>query len=103
MAWAPTILCKGLQTYTCMHNTYIEIYTYIDACIHTCMSIHTYKQPPLHYPINYTDNGKMLLGAVHKVRHAIFGQFLPPLPLSHFVTHPGTPRKYVTHLEPPDF
>ena len=24
-----------------------------------------------------------------------------PLPLSHFVTHPGTPRKYVTHLGPP--
>ena len=30
-----------------------------------------------------------IIGAVHKVRHAIFGQFLPP-PLSHFVTHPGT-------------
>src|SRR6218665_3391761 len=30
-------------------------------------------------------------GAVHKVRHAIFGQFRPPSPLSHFVTHPGTP------------
>src|SRR6218665_1460293 len=26
-----------------------------------------------------------------------------PLPLSHFVTHPGTPRKYVIHLGPPDF
>src|SRR6218665_1743237 len=24
-----------------------------------------------------------------------------PLPLSHFVTHPGTPQKYVTHLGPP--
>jgi len=24
-----------------------------------------------------------------------------PLPLSHFVTHPGPPRKYVTHLGPP--
>src|SRR6218665_1360896 len=24
-----------------------------------------------------------------------------PLPLSHFVTHPGTPRKYVTRLGPP--
>src|SRR6218665_3171160 len=41
------------------------------------------------------------LGAVHKVGHAIFGQFLPPL--SHFVTHPWTPRKYVTHLGPPIF
>src|SRR6218665_3964130 len=41
-------------------------------------------------------------GAVHKVRHAIFGQFLPP-PLSHFVTHPGTLQKYVTHLGPPRF
>jgi len=42
-------------------------------------------------------------GAVYKVRHTIFGQFLPP-PLSHFVTHPGTsPQKYVTHLGPPDF
>src|SRR6218665_2908723 len=26
--------------------------------------------------------------------------FDPLLPLSHFVTHPGTPRKYVTHLGP---
>src|SRR6218665_1044329 len=26
-----------------------------------------------------------------------------PLPLSHFVTHPGTPQKYVTHLGPPRF
>src|SRR6218665_1944914 len=43
-------------------------------------------------------------GAVHKVRHAIFGQFLPlSSPLSHFVTHPGTPRKYITHLGPPIF
>ena len=41
-------------------------------------------------------------GAVHKVRHAIFGQFSPSL-LSHFVTHPGTPRKYVTHLGTPRF
>src|SRR6218665_519336 len=30
--------------------------------------------------------------------------FDPPLPLSHFVTHLGTPRKYVTHLgAPPPF
>src|SRR6218665_2848719 len=43
-------------------------------------------------------------GAVHKVRHAIFGQFFTrPSSLSHFVTHPGTPRKYVTHLGPPRF
>src|SRR6218665_1901228 len=26
-----------------------------------------------------------------------------PFPLSHFVTHPGTPKKYVTHLGPPIF
>src|SRR6218665_2269021 len=26
-----------------------------------------------------------------------------PLPLSHFVTHLGTPKKYVTHLGPPIF
>src|SRR6218665_3277105 len=43
---------------------------------------------------------KSLLGAVHKVRHNIFCQFLPH-PLSHFVTHPWTPRKYVTHLGTP--
>src|SRR6218665_4033797 len=30
--------------------------------------------------------------------------FYPPSPMSHFVTHPGTPRKYVTHLgHPPIF
>src|SRR6218665_1675571 len=32
-----------------------------------------------------------ILGAVHKVRYAIFANFPPPL--SHFVTHPGTPPK----------
>jgi len=32
-----------------------------------------------------------------------FWPILTPLPLSHFVTHPGTPPKYVTHLEPPIF
>ena len=36
------------------------------------------------------------LRAVHKVRHTILDQFW--LPLSHFVTHLGTPIKYVTHL-----
>src|SRR6218665_360502 len=29
-----------------------------------------------------------------------FWPILTPLPLSHFVTHPGTPQKYVTHLGP---
>ena len=43
------------------------------------------------------------LGAVHKVRHAIFGQFLP-LPLSQFVTHPGTPPESTSHIsDPPRF
>ena len=40
------------------------------------------------------------LGALHKVRHAILDQF-DPSPLSHIVTHLGTPLKYVTHLETP--
>src|SRR6218665_2595254 len=41
-------------------------------------------------------------GAVHKVRHAIFGQLLPPSPvtLCHTSRHP---RKYVTLLGPPIF
>src|SRR6218665_1070250 len=43
------------------------------------------------------------MGAVHKVRHAIFGQFLPP-PFCHTLSHnPGPSRKYVTHLGPPIF
>src|SRR6218665_2708748 len=34
------------------------------------------------------------LGDVHEVRYSIFYQFLPHLyPLSHFVTHLGTPAK----------
>ena len=45
----------------------------------------------------------MQLGAVHKVRHAIFGQFWPPSPC-HTLSHiPEPPRKYVTHLGPPQF
>ena len=46
-----------------------------------------------------------LYGAVtvHKARHAIFGQFLPP-PLSHFVTHAGTPPESTLHIsKPPRF
>src|SRR6218665_2537216 len=34
---------------------------------------------------------------------AYFWPILTPLPLSHFVTHPGTPQKYVTPLGPPRF
>src|SRR6218665_2303112 len=41
-------------------------------------------------------------GAVHKVRHAIFGQFLPPSPC-HTSSHIPGPPKYVTHLGPPRF
>jgi len=42
----------------------------------------------------------LILGAVHKVRHAIFG----PPPPCHTLSHiPGPPRKYVTHLGPPNF
>src|SRR6218665_2727889 len=33
----------------------------------------------------------------------LFWPILTPLPLSHVVTHPGTPRKYVTYLGPPRF
>src|SRR6218665_1145698 len=41
-------------------------------------------------------------GAVHKVRHAIFGQFLPPV--SHYVTHPGTSPESTSHIsDPPIF
>src|SRR6218665_2089418 len=44
----------------------------------------------------------LVLGAVHKVRHAIFGQILPSP--CHTLSHiPGPPRKYVTHLGPPRF
>ena len=46
-----------------------------------------------------TRQDNIRLGVVHKVCYAIFCQFWPP-PLSHFVTHPGTPQKYVTHLGP---
>src|SRR6218665_1624374 len=37
--------------------------------------------------------------AVHKVCHAIFGQFSPHLP---FVTHPGTPKS-TSHISDPPF
>src|SRR6218665_1294131 len=40
-------------------------------------------------------------GSVHKVRHVIFWPILTASPLSHIVTHSGTPQKYVTHLGPP--
>src|SRR6218665_1603978 len=41
-----------------------------------------------------------IYGAVHKVRHAIFGQYWPPPPC-HTLSHiPGPPEKYVTHLGP---
>jgi len=40
------------------------------------------------------------IGAVHKVRHAIFWPILTPLPSVTLVTPLGTPLKYVTHLRP---
>src|SRR6218665_2653747 len=39
-----------------------------------------------------------LFGAVHKVRHAIFGQFCPPSPVTLCHTSRDPPQKYVTHL-----
>src|SRR6218665_2136007 len=39
----------------------------------------------------------MFEGAVHEVRHAIFGQFSHPSPMSHFVKHPGTSPPKVRH------
>ena len=42
---------------------------------------------------NVENNNWKVFGDVHKVRHAIFGQFWPPSLLSHFATHPGTPQK----------
>ena len=38
------------------------------------------------------------LGALHKVRHNIFGQFLPPSLLSHFVTHLGPSPRFLEGL-----
>ena len=37
-------------------------------------------------------------GGVHKVRHAIFGQYWPPPPVTLCHTSRDPPRKYVTHL-----
>src|SRR6218665_1037289 len=44
------------------------------------------------------------LRGLHKVRHAILVNF-DPLPLSHFVTHPGTPPKvrHTSRTLPPIF
>ena len=39
----------------------------------------------------------LILGAVHKVRHTIFGQFLPPSHLSHI---PGPPES-ASHISDP--
>src|SRR6218665_170654 len=44
------------------------------------------------------------MGAVHKVRHAIFGQILSPLlPVTLCHTSQDPSPKYVTHLAPPIF
>src|SRR6218665_2214679 len=45
---------------------------------------------------------KICSGTVHKVRHAILAN-VDPLPLSHFVTHPGTPQTTSHISEPPPF
>src|SRR6218665_2822287 len=41
------------------------------------------------------------LGAVHKVRHAIFDQFLPPPPVTLRHTSPNPPSNYLTPLPHP--
>src|SRR6218665_3907934 len=75
---------------------FTERYAYNANC--KCKSLKTSQRPrsgrPEYSPALST------LGAVHKVRHAIFGQFLPPSLLSHIS---GPPRKYDTHLGPPRF
>src|SRR6218665_3106559 len=41
-------------------------------------------------------------GAVHKVRHAIFGQFLPPPSPCHTSSHiPGPPPESTSHISDP--
>src|SRR6218665_368658 len=43
-------------------------------------------------------------GTVHKVRHVIFGQFLPPLSLCHTLSHiPGPQKVRHTSQIPPTF
>ena len=42
-------------------------------------------------------------GAVHKVRHAIFGQFLPPPPVTLCHTSRDPPKVRHTSRTPPDF
>src|SRR6218665_2169990 len=44
----------------------------------------------------------MIVGAVHKVRHAIFDQFLPPPPVT--LSHVPRPPKSTSHIsDSPDF
>ena len=44
-----------------------------------------------------------LLGVIHKVRHAIFGQYWPPS-LCHTLSHiPGPPKSTSHILDPPNF
>src|SRR6218665_2711350 len=45
----------------------------------------------------------MSVGPSIKCVTLFLANFDPLSPLSHFVTHPGTPRKYVTYLGPPRF
>src|SRR6218665_2646812 len=110
------------MTYTYMHIymnvIYIYIYIYIDFWSFLDLS-YASKMEGLETIWSHYATDKLLttiviltskrlkryLGAVHKVRHAIFGQFLPPPPvtLCHTSRAPSQ-KKYVTHLgPPPDF
>jgi|SRR6218665_2733271 len=54
-------------------------------------------------PVIYDFNSTMSVRGPSIQYVTLFLANFAPLPLSHFVTHPGTPQKYVTHLRPPIF
>jgi len=80
-----------------------EVDMSIDICVCYCPWIDWWWCIILTPSLPCTPSLSLSFGAVHKVRHAIFVQFWPPLPSVTFCHTSRDPPKYVTHLGPPRF
>src|SRR6218665_604804 len=80
---------------------YVMLWYVLLYCI---VSIHLYSASPSAHQSEALPVRETQKGAVHKVRHAIFGQFYPPPPC-HTSSHiPGPPPESTSHIsDPPIF
>src|SRR6218665_1995693 len=79
------------------------LYVYMYVCMYVCLFLYANHRSKAGDRTRDKALTETYKAAVHKVRHAIFWPSLTPLPLSHFLTHPGTPHESTSHISDPRF